>query len=142
METVQKTNMKHLPVGVVNKNGTKVSDNVDHAKHEAVTRKHGQVRPLVVSRNRTASVLARFKERFVGLGVHENGFTLLGSVRDSLIQKGIDLVGRIVLDVYSENHGDQNSKDNGRVKITGQVNSLETTRYSVQNDSPGDQKGG
>ena len=129
-----------LPVGLIDKDGSKVSDDVDDTEHETVRRKHGQVRTVSVSRDRTTCVLSGFKEGFVLAGVEEESFAEFGAVADGIFQKVIDVVGGVDLDVDEEDHGNQHSKDNDSVDVRGQESSLETTGGSVQNDTPGDKE--
>ena len=67
--------------------------------------------------------------------------TFLLAVADGGVQEFVDLVTGVELDVYKENHGDQDGEDDNRVNVTGQEGSLETTRGGVQDDTPGDQEG-
>ena len=129
-----------MPVGLINKDGSKVSDNVDDTKHETVGRKHGQVGAAVVSRNWTAGVFAWSKESDARSLVAVPLFAKALVERNRLVKERVDLVARVHLDVNQKDHCDQDSKDDDCVDVTGQKGSLETARGSVQNDTPRNQK--
>lgn len=128
-----------LPVALVDKDGSEVSNDVDDTEHETISGDHGQVRSIFVSGDGTAGVLAGLEERDTVLG--ENGLALFLGEADGLVEEIVDLVTRVDLDVNEEDHCDQNGEDDNRVDVTGQESSLETTGGSVENDTPGNQKG-
>lgn len=98
-----------LPVGLVDKDSSKVTHNVDDTKHKTISREHGQVRSVVVSGNGSASILSSFKESLVGDWVKVDGFAFGSVVCHSLIQEFVDLIAGVNLDVNDENHGDQHT---------------------------------
>lgn len=132
-----------LPVGLIDKDGTEVTDNVDNTKHKTLSRKHGEVGSIAVSRNWTASVLGVIVESgFDGISSRVNLLALVLGVIDSFFEEVEDLVRGVNLDVDNEDHEDQNGEDNDGVDVTGQESSLETSRGGVQNDTPRDQESG
>jgi hypothetical protein len=129
-----------LPVRLVNKDGSEVTNNVDNTEHETISRDHCQVRTGIVSSDWTTGVLAFLEESNVRERVRENILALLIRVRGRRVKEIVDLVARVELDVHEENHGDQNGKNDDGVNVTGQESSLETSRSGVENDSPGNQE--
>jgi hypothetical protein len=129
-----------LPVRLVNKDSSEVTDDVDNTEHEAICRDHCQVRTGVVSRDLTTGVLAFFEESNISKRVRENILALLVSVRGCCVEELVNLVTGVELDIDEENHGDQNGKNDDGVKVTCQESSLKTSRSGVEDDSPGNQK--
>jgi len=121
-----------LPVRLIDEDGTEVTDDVDDTKHETISRDHGQVRSILVSRDRTASVRALFVESLSSIVVEVDSFALLLGEGGGLVKESVNLVTGIELDVHEENHRDQDGKDNNGVDVTGQESSLETTRCRVE----------
>lgn len=128
-----------LPVGLINKDGSKVTNNVNNSEHESISGKHGQIRSLGVSRDGSTGVGSHFVESHT-VGVTINGFTLGGVVVDGLVQEFVDGVTGVDLDVDEEDHCNQHSKNNDSVDVTGQESSLKTSRGGVKNHTPGDKE--
>mmetsp|Transcript_30218 Transcript_30218/g.72522 ORF Transcript_30218/g.72522 Transcript_30218/m.72522 type:complete len:654 (+) Transcript_30218:319-2280(+) len=122
-----------LPVRLIDKDGSKVTDNVDNTKHKTSRRDHGQVRTISVSFNGTASKLASFVSSV-------DRSTLFRGVTDSLVQKVVNGIRGVSLDVDNKDHCNQDTKDDDSVDVRGQESSLKTTRGSVQDHTPGDQE--
>lgn len=129
-----------LPVRLIDKDSSKVTNNVDDTKHETIAGKHGQIRTISVSRDRSASVLALLVESNVSHRIGENGFALSLVERGSLVEEGVDLVTGVKLDVDKEDHRDQHGKNDDGVNVTRQERSLKTSRGSVEDNTPGDQE--
>jgi hypothetical protein len=129
-----------LPVRLVNKDSSEVTNDVDNTEHETISRDHCQVRTGIVSSDRTTGVLAFLEESNVSERVGENVLALLVRVRGRRVKEIVDLVARVELDINEENHGDQNGKNDDGVNVTGQESSLETSRSGVENNSPGNQE--
>ncbi len=129
-----------MPVRLVHKHSSEVTNDVDNTEHEAISRDHCQVRTGVVSSDRTTGVLAFFEESDVREGVGVNKLALLIGVRGCCVEELVDLVARVELDIYEENHGDQNGKNDHGVNVTSQKGSLKTSRSGVEDDSPRNQE--
>ena len=63
------------------------------------------------------------------------------TVADSLVQKDVNLVRTVELDVDEEDHRDQDAKDDNRVNVTGEESGLKTSRSRVEDDTPRDKEG-
>lgn len=132
-----------LPVGLINKDSSEVSDNVDDSEHETIRGKHGKVGSIAVSTDGTTSVLASFVEGICGVTIgREDFFTFLFRVGDSVIQEPVDGIRRVNLDVNVEDHCDEHGKDNDGVDVRRQESGLKTSRGSVEDNTPGDQERG
>mmetsp|Transcript_13033 Transcript_13033/g.28231 ORF Transcript_13033/g.28231 Transcript_13033/m.28231 type:complete len:251 (-) Transcript_13033:494-1246(-) len=136
-----------LPVGLVNEDSTEVTDDVDNTEHETISGKHCEVRSLVVIRDRTTSIRIGVEEALAfgtsvvqGVGGIDLA-TFLGRVGNCPVQEGVDLIGRICLDVDNKDHGNENGEDNDGVEVTGNEGSLKTAGTGVEDDTPGDQEG-
>mmetsp|Transcript_25840 Transcript_25840/g.55263 ORF Transcript_25840/g.55263 Transcript_25840/m.55263 type:complete len:270 (+) Transcript_25840:2380-3189(+) len=131
-----------LPVRLVNEDGTEVPDDVDDTKHETTTGKHGEIRSIAISLDRTTCIICCVVEgTFNGVLGGVDLLTFLFGVGDCGIEKVEDLIGRVHLDVDNENHEDQHAEDDDGVYVTGQEGCLKSTRGSVQNNTPRNQEG-
>ena len=132
-----------MPVGLINKDGTEVTNNVDNTEHKTIGGDHGQVRTVTVTRNCTTGIDTLFEEgTFDGTIVREDDLAFLFRVGDSLVKEVVDLIGRVHLNVHDEDHGNQNGEDDDSVNVTCQEGCLQSTGGSVQDNTPGDQEGG
>ena len=68
------------------------------------------------------------------------GHALLGSVANSIVQEGVDLIGGVNLDVNESDHGNEHSEDDHGVQIRRHESSLESTGGGVKNNSPGNEE--
>jgi hypothetical protein len=125
---------------LINKHRTKVTDNVDDTKHETTGREHGEVGTRIVARDGSTCIKTWFKKGVTSLGVTKNLLTLIKRVRYSLIKEIVDSVGTVNLDVDHKDHGYKNGKDNCCMDVRSQKCSLESSRRSVQNDTPRDEE--
>ena len=135
-----------LPVGLIDEDGTEVTNDVDDTEHETISGKHGEVGSGVVVGNGTAGILVGVEEGGLGTGVIEGVgrvdlLALLGGVRNGPVEEGVDLIGRVRLDVDNHDHGHEDGEDDDSVEVTGDEGSLETAGTGVENDTPGDQEG-
>ena len=135
-----------LPVGLIDEDGTEVTDDVDDTEHEAISGEHGEVRSRVVVGDGAAGILVGVEERGLRTGVVKGVgrvdlLALLGGVRNGPVEEGVDLIGRVRLDVDDHDHGDEDGEDDDSVKVTGDEGSLKTAGTGVKDDTPGDQEG-
>ena len=125
-----------MPVGLVNKDSTKVTDDVDDTKHEAIGGEHREIGTRVVARDGSTRIFSLFIKRLAGVGVTENFLALLKRVRYSPIKELVDGIGTVHLDVDDEDHCYKNGKDNNGMDVRSQESSLESSGSGVQNDTP------
>ena len=130
-----------MPIRLVDEYSAKVTDNVDDAKHQTVAGEHGQVGTLLVSGNRSASILSLFVERCT-VAERVDCLALFLGFAHGVSKHVVDLVARVNFDVDKENHDDQHGVDDGGMEIIRQKSRLEASRGGVQDDTPGDQEGG
>ncbi len=118
---------------MINKDSSKVTDNVNDTKHEALTGEHGKVGSLVIAGNFATGVRSR---RIVSV---DRG-TFVGCIVDRICQQLVNLVRRVHLHVDNVNHNDKDKVDGNSVKVGGDEGGLETSRGSVKDHTPGDEE--
>ena len=89
-----------LPVGLINKDGTKVTNYIDKSKHQSISRNHCKVTSFFISWDFTTCIISRdIKGTLLCPIKTVDNFTFSSIHWDSIIQEGINLITRIELDI-------------------------------------------
>ena len=120
-----------LPVGLVDENGTEVTNNVDDTEDDTTFREHGQVRALLVLGDRTA-VLGGAQARDALSASH----IARSDGREEVIHfaRGTETVSSVG-GVHNVDEGDENTEDDGGVDVRCQKGRLQATSHGVRDNT-------